>query len=241
MTVTTPVAFVAGATGYTGRSVIEELRRRGVAAVAHVRPDSPRLRHWRERLESLGAVVDTTPWDEDALAAALARIAPTVVFALLGTTRRRMRRTHGDSYATVDYGLTAMLLRAVGRAVPSARFVYLSAIGVSRHARGEYLRARWQLEQELRASGVEWLIARPAFISGPDRDDTRPLERIAAVAIDGVLRLAAALGASGLRARYASLDAHTLARGLVQHALEPASGRHVLWPEELRRARATDR
>src|SRR5215208_1501420 len=65
-------AFVAGATGYTGREVVRQLVERGVRAVAHVRPDSPRLAEWRERFAELGAEVDATPWEEPAMRASLA-------------------------------------------------------------------------------------------------------------------------------------------------------------------------
>ena len=49
-------AFVAGATGLTGRFVVEELVRRGVEVHAHVRSDSPRLAEWRAR--AAGIVTD---------------------------------------------------------------------------------------------------------------------------------------------------------------------------------------
>ena len=237
MTVTTTrTAFVAGATGYTGRALIEELRSRGVGAVAHVRPDSPRRQEWRTRFEGAGATVDPTPWDEDALTATLARVTPDAVFALLGTTRARMRRSGGrDSYESVDYALTAMLLRAVRRGAPGARFIYLSSAGVGPSARGEYLRVRWRLEQQIRASGVAWTIVRPAVITG-DREESRPLERAAGAAIDGVLRVAGALGARALRERYSSMDARTLARGLVHYGLGESGEGRVLGAAEIRRA-----
>ena len=101
-----PTAFVAGATGYTGREVVRVLRESGVSTVAHVRPDSPRLAEWRARFGALGAEVDTTPWDAPAMATTLARVQPAIVFALLGTTRRRARaaaeRGAAESYASVD-------------------------------------------------------------------------------------------------------------------------------------------
>jgi nucleoside-diphosphate-sugar epimerase len=88
-------AFVAGATGYTGRAVVAELIRRDVAVTAHVRPDSARLAEWRTRFESLGADVDTSAWRDADMTAALRAHRPTVVYALLGTTRRRMRHAAG--------------------------------------------------------------------------------------------------------------------------------------------------
>ena len=106
-------------------------------------------------IEALGAVVDTTPWQERELAATLARVQPSVVFALLGTTRRRMRESGShDSYESVDYGLTAMLLRAVRTSAPDARFVYLSAIGVGPKGRGSYMHVRWRLEHVQQGEAV---------------------------------------------------------------------------------------
>lgn len=235
MTVTNPSAFVAGATGYSGRALVGELRSRGIATVAHVRPDSPDLRRWREQFEAAGAVVDTTPWDEHALTDTVSRIMPDTVFALLGTTRSRMRRSGGhDSYQTVDYGLSAMLLRAVRRGAPHARFVYLSSAGVGPAARGAYLRVRWRLEEEIRASGGAWTIARPAFITGADREEPRPLERILGTAIDAALRVIGALGAGGMRDRYSSLTAAELGRGLADAAFSPDAEGKVLTADQLR-------
>ncbi|MDQ3699049.1 MAG: NAD(P)H-binding protein [Gemmatimonadota bacterium] len=225
------VVFIAGASGYTGREVVRVCRTRQVTTVAHVRPDSPSLDRWRQRFASLGATVDTTPWEEAALAAALARVSPTHVFALLGTTRARAQRDpHAtapregagttDPYERVDYGLTAMLLRAAAGCGTRPRFVYLSALGAREDSRNAYLRARGRLEREIRRSGLPFLIVRPSFITGPDRDEPRPLERTAAIVLDGALALLGALGADTLRDRYRSLTGARLAEGMVRLALE---------------------
>src|SRR5690242_8066469 len=124
-------AFVAGSTGYVGREVVAALAARKDRAAGHVRPDSPALATWQARFAELGAEVDATPWDEDALVKSLETLAPSAVFALLGTTRARAKRDPEASYEKVDYGLTTMLLRATKRAAPRARFVYLSSYGVS--------------------------------------------------------------------------------------------------------------
>jgi nucleoside-diphosphate-sugar epimerase len=228
-------AFVAGATGYTGRALVAELCRRGVRTVAHVRPDSPRLDEWRSRFEAMGAETDTSAWTDAAMADALARVRPAAVFALLGTTRARTRRDgDGAGYDAVDYGLSATLLRATARACPQARFVYLSSVGVGPRARGDYLRVRWRLEQELQQSGVPWTVVRPSFITGPDRAESRPAERIGAVVSDVVLRIASLLGASGLRRRYASMTAEQLAGALADVAFSPAGAGRILHGEDLR-------
>jgi uncharacterized protein YbjT (DUF2867 family) len=231
-------AFVAGATGYTGREVVRELRARGVPAVAHVRPGNPRLGEWEARLQAHYAVVDTTPWELHAMRATLEQWQPTHVFALLGTTRSRARsasKTGGtDSYETVDYGLTALLLQALRLTGFQARFIYLSAIGVRERAPNAYMAVRWRMETELRASGVPYVIARPAFISGDDRDDFRLSERVLARLSDGLFNTAAALGAKGLRNRFGSLSGRQLAHALVAAALDDRYANSTLEVTQLR-------
>jgi nucleoside-diphosphate-sugar epimerase len=222
----TRVAFVAGATGYTGRAVVARLLEEGFTAVAHVRPDSPRLEEERARFAAAGATVDVTPWDEEAITATLARLRPAVVFALLGTTRASRKRDH-STYETVDYGLTALLLRAARACGASPRFVYLGAAAAREGTRNPYLEVRVRIERELAASGLPWYSARPVFVTGADREDDRPAERITAGVLDGALALAGALGARGLRDRWRSMDAATLARGLVRLATDARPGRAV--------------
>jgi uncharacterized protein YbjT (DUF2867 family) len=244
-TLTTFIAFITGATGYVGREVVRELVHRGGRAVAHVRPDSSRVAEWRERFARVGAETDTTPWSAEAMAATLARLAPTHVFALLGTTRARMRQaasrtgaveSYVESYETVDYGLTSLLLRASVAAGSTPRFIYLSSAGVSGTTGNAYLAARWRAEQELRASGLPYVIARPSFITGPDREERRPLERAGAAAVDVALAVAGALGGRHVRERYRSTTAPVLARALVRLALDPAPANRVVESEGLREA-----
>jgi uncharacterized protein YbjT (DUF2867 family) len=245
MSTSPEIAFVAGATGYTGREVVRALRARGVRTIAHVRPDSSRLDEWRARFEAQGAEVDATPWSEEAMIAAFSRLRPTIVFALLGTTRARAReaeRRGGDaareSYEAVDYGLTAMLLHAAAALDPKPRFVYLSSLGVSDSARGAYFEVRARLERELAASGLPHVIARPSFITGEEeRDVARPLERIGAGVSDALLGAVALFGGRKLRDKYASIDPVTLAEALVRAAIEPAGDRVVLEAEALRSPR----
>lgn len=230
-------AFVAGATGYTGREVVRALVERGVMTVAHVRPDAPRLEEWRARFAADGAMVDETPWDDEAMAATFTRLRPTHVFALLGTTRARSRaeaRSAAEGYERVDYGLTALLLRAAVAGGSAPRFVYLSAAGVRGGSRNPYIAVRWRMERELAASGLPYVIARPSIITGHDRDESRPAERIAATLIDALGAVAGALGATRFRDRYRSTTSATLARALVRLALDPTTTDGVVESELLR-------
>ena len=231
------VAFVAGATGYTGREVVMELRSRGVTTVAHVRPDSARVDEWRDRFGARGASIDVTPWSAVGICDALAKAAPTHVFALLGTTRARgsdaKKGGKQETYETVDYGLTAMLLSAAKTCGRSPVFVYLSSAGVTQTTTNRYLAARAKVERELVGSGLPYRIARPSFITGADRDEDRPGERIGSMVADGALSLIGALGAKRLSSRYRSTSPQTLAKALVRLGLVETKSR-VYESEELR-------
>ena len=231
-------AFVAGATGYTGQAVVQELRDRGVHVVAHVRPDAPRGGEWIARFAALGVTVDRTPWTETAMTTRMAELHPTLVFALLGTTRARARaasRAGGNAdYHTVDYGLTAILLRSVEAAAPGARFIYLSSLGARTGVANSYLAVRARVENELAHSGIDYVIVRPSFITGPDRAERRRTERASAALLDGVLRVASVFGARRLARRYRSMRASELADSLVTRALDPAASRRVFEPDDLR-------
>jgi uncharacterized protein YbjT (DUF2867 family) len=232
------IAFVAGATGYTGREVVRVLVERGVRTVAHVRPDSPRIQEWRTKLEAQGAAVDSTAWDDAAMTRTLSGLQPTHVFSLLGTTRARRRASaatgRSESYESVDYELTATLIRASLASGSRPRFVYLSSFGVREHTSNPYLVARWRAESVLRASGLPFTIARPSFITGSDRDESRPAERAAAVVVDALAGVARLLGAGRLAGTVRSLTGPELAAGLVRHAFDPASEGATLDSEELR-------
>jgi NADH dehydrogenase len=236
-------AFIAGSTGYTGRHVTERLAREGVRTVAHVRPDSSARGAWTARFAAAGAEVDASPWSDDDLARTMARLRPDFVFALLGTTRARTARDERATgkpagYEEVDYGLTAMLLRAVRAANLQARFIYLSSLGASATSGNPYLAVRGRFEMELLASGLPYLIVRPSFISGSDRDERRVTERVASIAADALLDVAALLGARALRDRYGTLTGDELAAGMVRLALDAPDGRAIADAAGIRRALA---
>lgn len=229
-----PTAFVAGATGYVGRAVVAALVAGGHETVAHVRPDSAQLAEWRERFAGLGVEVDATPWELEPMQVTMQTRRPTEVFCLIGTTRSRARAEGiDDRYRAVDYGLTRLLVEAVVGAGITPRFIYLSSVGAGPKARGGYLAARWDAEEAVRASGLPNVIARPSFITGPDRDDSRPGERVAATLTDALTWTAGIVGLRHLR-RYKSTDPDTLAAALVRLAYDPDAPGHTVESEELR-------
>lgn len=228
-------AFVVGATGYTGRELVRVLAESGKRVVAHVRPDSPRHDEWRTRFEAVGASVDATAWEDAAMLEAMRRHAPAVVFALLGTTRARGRASGGrDDYESVDYGLTALMLRAAVASGVRPRFVYLSSAGVTPNTRNAYLSVRARLEREIRDSGLPFTLARPSFITGPDRDDGRLGERIGSGVADAALGVLGALGARKVAALYRSTTNVALASALARIGFDPGFENRVVQGVELK-------
>lgn len=223
-------AFVLGATGFVGREVVRQLCVRGATAIAHVRPDSSSLSDWRARFSSLGASVDTTPWDAAQLAARFATLASAQLYILIGTTRQRAKsdRVEGDIYEAIDLGLTRLAVDAARAAAasPPPRLVYLSSIGASEHARSPYLRARGKAEAVITGSGLPWVIARPSIITG-DRDEGRLGERTAGIVGDGLLAVAGLFGARGTRDKYRTTTPDILASALIRLAEAPEHGRIV--------------
>lgn len=232
-------AFVAGATGYTGRFVVEHARARKMRCFAHMRPGSSAGDELEPKWSQIGAEVVRCPWEPDALRQALEAAAPDVVFSLLGTTRKRAAQegmSGEDAYDRVDRRLSVMLLEACEQLPTPPRFVYLSSLGANSGSNNAYLAARGKVEDRLAASSLPHVIVQPSFISGEDRPQSRPAERIGAVVSDGVLSVLGALGATRLRDRYASLTGEELGRALV--AVSQDSGDHAslhLKTEDLRK------
>lgn len=233
-------AFVAGATGYTGREVVRLLRARKLDVIAHVRPDSSQLQIWQARWEPMGVQVDSTAWEPEAMAETIKRVQPDLVFALLGTTQARARREAKrgvpkelNSYEVVDYGMTKMLMDGLSLAESRARFVYLSSEGASEGGNA-YVAVRGRIERELAEGPLLWTVARPSFITGPDREESRPAETIGAVVADGALGVLALLGGRKTQERYRSTTATALASALVHHSVHPPSVNQILRGEDLR-------
>jgi nucleoside-diphosphate-sugar epimerase len=218
-----PTAFIAGATGYTGRSVVTECVSAGLTTVAHVRPDSSRRDHWTSQFEGQGATVDTSPWTAEGITAAFAAHSPDIVFALLGTTKAREGKDGASTYQAVDFALTMLLIDAACAMDPKPTFVYLSAMGADGRPINEYMRIRVKLEAIIAERGLDHVLARPGFITGTDRGEDRPGERIGAVVSDGLLGVLSALGAKKAADKYRSITGPQLGKALVTLALDPSS------------------
>lgn len=238
-------AFIAGATGYTGQQVVRQWCALGHEAVAHLRPGSVGADSLKAALEAEGvanAKIVEVPWALEALVASLREVQPQVVFFLIGTTKARMKALKAQgldaeaaSYEAVDYGLAKLLLDALMAAqLPQTCFVYLSSMGVSATAPGAYLKVRWRFERELIASGQPYVIARPGIITGEDREDDRPMERLSGAVSAKLFGLLGGLGAASTARRYRPTDAQELAQALVGAALDQRFWGQILEAQQLK-------
>ncbi len=234
-------AFIAGASGYTGRALVEVLREHSHEVVAHLRPDSSQREALSAHFSAAGALIDLSPWDEAAMTQALREHAPDVVYCLIGTTRARMKDlgARGEdpqaaSYEAVDYGLTALLARASVASQVEPVFVYLSAMGAGPNAAGAYMQARWRAEQAVRDSGLAHVIVRPGLITGEDRPEARPMEQLAGKLTGPLFGALDALGASRLARRYRPTDAQELARALARLGAAPPARAATIEAEDLK-------
>ncbi|CAN5847938.1 NAD-dependent epimerase/dehydratase family protein [soil metagenome] len=218
-------AFVLGATGYVGREVVRQLAVRGEKAFAHVRPDSKELSRWEKTFADMGATIDTTAWDVDALAARWKDVKPTVVYICIGTTRKKAKSDAlvGNIYETVDFGLTKLAADAAAASGAKPRLVYLSSVGANASSSSDYLAWRGKAEDAVKASGVPWVIARPSMIHG-ERDEGRPGEAVISVVGDGLLSVVGMFGAKKLRAKYRSTTGDILAAALIRLGEHVAPG-----------------
>jgi uncharacterized protein YbjT (DUF2867 family) len=148
--------LVTGGTGFVGGAVVHELRSRGHDVRALVRsPDrAGRLVSWGAEL-AVGDVADA----DSVLAAARGCTHVIHLVAIIRGSRSAFER--------IMVGGTRNVL-AAARTAGVERFVHMSALGVSERTRTltPYLAAKWQMESDVKAAGLEYVIFRPSFVFG---------------------------------------------------------------------------
>jgi NADH dehydrogenase len=95
-----------------------------------------------------------------------------VVIHLAGISARTEARTLEQVHAS---GTRNVLVEASGQGIQ--RFVYVSALGAS-PAAGDYFRAKFQAEDAVMSSGLEYVILRPSVTYGPGDHFTTAVARL---------------------------------------------------------------
>lgn len=94
------------------------------------------------------------------------------------------------------------------------RFVHISALGLEKPARSRFLTSKQAGEQGVRASGGDWIIARPSLLDGAGG--------FGAAWIRGIARLPFFVAPADARGRIAALDVGDLGEALARLALDDA-------------------
>lgn len=155
---------VTGGTGFVGRRVVAELLRRGYTVRALVRDEGEAA----EKLPSSKALkfVEGDVLDRGA-PAKLVEGAQAVVH-LIGIIReKRESGRRPQTFQGMHVEATKAVLQAAGEA-GIERYIHMSAMGVAPDSKAEYARTKYEAEQIVRRSGLDWTIFRPSLIHGHD-------------------------------------------------------------------------
>jgi uncharacterized protein YbjT (DUF2867 family) len=146
------LAFIAGATGATGRTLQNIATHLGIDCRPHVRTQSA---HKAPQNAAVFDLSDAAKLDE-------ALRGCTTVVQLIGTMRKRF--ASGDTYETSDIGTTQLLIDSALR-TQIKHVILLSSVGAGR-PRGAYLNAKAKAENIVTQSGIDYTIFRPSMFEG---------------------------------------------------------------------------
>jgi NADH dehydrogenase len=150
--------LVTGGTGFVGGHVVHALRASGQQVRALVRDRSSGTKLESRDVELVEGDV-TSP--ESLRRAAEGADAVVHLVAIRQGKQEQFQRVMVDG--------TRNLLAAAKEA-GVGRFVHMSALGTTAETKDlvPYYNAKWQMEQDVKASGIPYVIFRPSFIFGPD-------------------------------------------------------------------------
>jgi uncharacterized protein YbjT (DUF2867 family) len=164
--------LVTGGTGFVGPKVV-----RAIVEAGHEVRALARDRKKASDVAALGAELV----EGDVRDAASLRIAVHGVEAVVHLVAIRQGRREEFQQIMVD-GTRSLL--AAANEVGVRRFVHMSALGTTEETKDlvPYYGAKWQMEQDVRASSIPHVIHRPSFIFGPDGGILATFRRIAKLA-----------------------------------------------------------
>ncbi|HYM16229.1 MAG TPA: NAD(P)H-binding protein [Dehalococcoidia bacterium] len=153
--------LVSGGTGFVGSAIVAELVRRG-EKVAVLGRDAAKIR------ARFGADLQARAGDvrEPAALAAAMRDVDVVVNAVQFPNSPIENRRKGWTFEEIDLKGTRHQVDAA-KAAGARRFVYVSGVGAARDAGRHWFRYKWEAEDYLQRSGLEWAIVRPTWVYGP--------------------------------------------------------------------------
>ena len=152
--------LITGATGYVGRHLVAQLARQG---------ERPRclVRNIKRAASVLPAGVELVQGDTTqpvSLASAVQGV-DTIIHAAFITADHK--QSEGNSYEKTNVEGTANLIKAA-KAAGVKRIIEISGLGTKPDKPGSYMQGRYQAEQLLKESGLDWTIIQPSVLFGKD-------------------------------------------------------------------------
>ncbi len=153
--------LVSGGTGFVGSAIVRELMRRGERPAVLGR-DAAKIR------ERFGDTADPRAGnvrEPETLAQAMTGMDVVVNAAQFPHSPIENRRK-GWTFEEIDLKGTRHQVDAA-KAAGARRFVYVSGVGAAKDADRHWFRFKWEAEEYLKQSGLEWVIVRPTWVFGP--------------------------------------------------------------------------
>jgi len=203
--------FVTGSTGFVGKHVVRALLAQGFLVRCLVRPGS------EQDLKGFESI-DRVPGDVQQPEG----LVPSVegcgaLVHLVGIIREQPSR--GVTFDRLHTQATRNML-ALARAAGVKRFIQMSALGTRPDAHARYHRTKWEAEEAVRASDLEWTIFRPSIIFGRGDEFVSVLARM-------VKRLPVVPVLGSGRYRLQPIPVEQVAEGFVRSLRTPASVRQT--------------
>ena len=153
--------LVSGGTGFVGAAIVQELLRRGEKVAVLGRTAS-------KITQQFGSSVDAREGDvrEPLTLGSAMRDIDIVINAVQFPGSPIENRGKGFTFEEIDLKGTRHQVDAA-KAAGVKRFVYVSGVGAAKDAEKHWFRYKWEAEDYLRNSGLEWAIVRPTWVFGP--------------------------------------------------------------------------
>ena len=150
-----PAVAVLGGSGFIGTYLVMSLLQMGYQVNLLVNRTSPDLISPRGRIRTFAGSI------ENAVALEACCAGCSAVFHLVGLIFETRSKTFQE---TVVEGTAKAVAAARTAGVP--KIVYLSALGASAEAASRYYQTKYQAEQQVRNSGLDYTIFRPSIVYG---------------------------------------------------------------------------
>jgi NADH dehydrogenase len=149
--------FVTGGTGFVGKAVIRALQAHGILVRCLVRAGSEADLKGFEAIDRVPGDVLVPKGIAESMQGCRA------VIHLVGIIREHP--ASGVVFERLHSQATANIVAAAQEAGVH-RYLQMSALGVRPEARSRYHRTKWEAEESVRRSGLDWTIFRPSLIYG---------------------------------------------------------------------------